>query len=199
MSKTASNSIRQNLLASLEIALFLKKGATRFSNDNKGLKQSFIIPVLLLPLTLITVFFAHPDGQLANGATQILAIIYTLRLFVYLGLYLGFVYFMAKTLDKASEFKRFVTANNWLTLPAAAAMLPLLALFLNGSHSWTEIYPMMIMVTLYGYAYSGFMAAHILRIPYELAGFIAIAGMAIHQTSLSALKWAAVQTITLIS
>ena len=190
---------KQNLLASLEIALFLKKGATRFSSDQKSLKRSFLIPIMLLPLTLITVFYAHPSGQLADGATQILAIIYTLRLFVYLGLYLGFVYFMAKTLDKTSEFKRFVTANNWLTLPAAAAMLPLLGLFLNGSHSWAEIYPMMVMVTLYGYAYSGFMVAHIMRIPYELACFIAIAGMAIHQSSLSAIKWAAVQTLYFMS
>lgn len=199
MRVTNKNSIQQNALASLEIALFLKKGARRFSNDTASLKCSFLIPILLLPLTLITVFYAHPSGELADGATQILAVIYTLRLFVYLALYLGFVYFMAKTLDKTAEFKRFVTANNWLTLPAAAIMLPLLAMFLNGSHSWTEIYPMMIMVTLYSYVYSGFMVAHIMRIPYELAGFIAIAGMAIHQTSLSALKWAAIQTMYFIS
>ena len=199
MIKTQTNSIRQNALAALETALFIKKGATRFSSNSKSLKQSFLIPVLLLPMTLITVFYAHPDGQLAGEATQILAIIYTLRLFAYLGIYLGFVYFMAKTLDKTAEFKRFATANNWLTLPAAVAMLPLLYLFLNGSHSWTEIYPMMVIVTLYSYAYSGFMVAHIMRIPYELAGFIAIAGMAIHQTSLTALKWAAVQTLSLIS
>lgn len=199
MTKRITNSIKQNALGALEISLFLKKGANRFSSDNKSLKQSFLIPILLLPVTLITVFYAHPDGQLADGATQILAMIYTLRLFVYLGLYLAFVYIMAKTLDKTAEFKRFVTANNWLTVPAACAMLPLLLMFLSGSHNWAEIYPMMVVVTLYSYAYSGFMIAHIMRIPYELAGFIAIAGMAIHQSSLTALKWAAVQTIYLIS
>ena len=199
MITTHQNSIKQNALGALETALFLKKGAARFSNDHKSLKQSFLIPLLLLPLTLITVFYAHPHEQLADGATQILATIYTLRLFVYLGLYLGFVYFMAKTLDKTKEFKRFVTANNWLTLPAAIAMIPLLLLFLNGSHSWAEIYPMMVVVTLYSYAYSGFMIAHLMRIPYEMAGFIAIAGMAIHQTSLTAIKWAAVQTIHFMS
>lgn len=193
--------MKANALAALEAALFLKKGAIRFTSDTKNLKLSFIVPLLLLPITLITILSAHPHGQenLADGATQILAIIYTLRLFIYLGVYLGFVYFMAKTLDKAEDFKRFVTANNWLTLPAAIAMLPLLFLFLNGSHSWTEIYPMMVMVTLYSYAYSGFIIAHIMRIPYEMAAFIAIAGMAIHQTSLSAVKWMAVQTIYLVS
>lgn len=190
---------KNNLLGTLEIALFLKNGAKKFVNNDKNFKTSFLLPILLLPMTLITVFFAHPSGELANGATQILAIIYTLRLFVSLGLFLGFVYLMAKTLDKTNEFKRFAIANNWLTLPAAIAMLPLLGLFLNGSHNWAEIYPMMVVVTLYSYAYTGFMIAHVMRIPYELAGFIAIAGMAIHQTSLTALKWAAVQTITIIS
>lgn len=150
-------------------------------------------------MTLVTVFYAHPAGQLADGATQILAIIYTLRLFISLGLFLGFVYMMAKTLDKAAEFKRFATANNWVTLPATIAMLPLLLLFLNGSHSWAEIYPMMVIVTLYSYAYTGFLIAHIMRVPYELAAFMAVAGMAIHQSSLTAIKWAAVQTINIIS
>jgi len=199
MTKTGIQSIKTNALGALEIALFLKKGSTRFTSDTKSLKRSFLIPILLLPLTLITVFYAHPHGALASEATQILAIIYTLRLFVYMALYLGFVYFMAKTLDKTEQFKKFATANNWLTLPAAAAILPLLYLFLNGAAGWAEIYPMMVVVTLYSYAYSGFMIAHIMRIPYELAGFIAIAGMAIHQSSLTGLKWAAVQALNLVS
>lgn len=199
MKNNTKSTYKQNALGALETALFLKKGAKRFSSDNKSLKQSFLLPILLLPMTLITVFYAHPDGQLADGATQILAIIYTLRLFIYLGLFLGLVYVMTKTMDRAENFKRFATANNWLTLPAACAMLPLLLLFLNGSHSWAEIYPMMVIVTLYAYAYTAFMATYVLRIPYELAGFIAIAGMAIHQSSLTALKWAALQTIHLIS
>ena len=191
--------VKQNILGTIEISLLLGKGAERFSYDTKNTYLSFIIPLLLLPLTLITVFYAHPNGQLADGATQILTAIYTLRVFVHLGLYLAFVYTMSKTLGKASEFKRFITANNWLTLPAAIAMTPLLALFINGSHSWQEVYPMMVVITLYSYVYSGFMIAKVLKIPYELAGFIAVAGMAIHQTSLTALKWAAIQTISMIS
>ena len=199
MKNKYENTWKQNLLGAIETALFLRKGSQRFSSDIKSLKQSFLIPVLLLPMTLITVFYAHPHGELADGATQILAIIYTLRLFIYLGLFLGFVYLMTKSMDRSEDFKRFATANNWLTLPAAFAMLPLLALFLSGSHSWEEIYPMMVVVTLYAYAYTAYMATYVLRIPCELAGFIAIAGMAIHQSSLTALKWAAVQTIHLIS
>lgn len=199
MNLKAQKRMKQNLLGAMEIALFLRKGAERFSCDNKSLKQSFLIPILLLPMTLIAVFTAHPQGELADGATQILAIIYTLRLFVYLALFLGFVYIMAKTMDRMNDFKRFATANNWLTLPAALLMLPLLMMYLGGNHPWSEIYPMMVVITLYSYAYTAFMATYVLRIPYELAGFIAIAGMAIHQSSLSALKWAAVQTVYLIS
>ena len=76
---------------------------------------------------------------------------------------------------------------------------PLIALFMNGHYEWAEVYPLMVFITLYSYAYTAFMAAHVMRIPMELACFIAIAGMAIHQTSLDVLKWAAVGFIQLIA
>ena len=196
---THQSTWKNNLLGTLEIALLLPKGASRFSSDSRNFKLSFLIPILLLPLTLITVFYAHPAGALPDEATKILTVIYTLRLFISLGLFLSFVYLVAKTLDKVNEFKKLATANNWLTLPAAVLMLPLLGLFMSGSHSWAEIYPMMVIVTLYSYAYTGFMIAKVMRVPYEFAAFMAIFGLMIHQTSLGALKWAAVQTINLIA
>ncbi|MFK7839838.1 MAG: hypothetical protein AB8B83_05850 [Bdellovibrionales bacterium] len=198
MNKT-KHTWKNNALAALETALFISKGPTRFSSDTKSLKRSFIIPLLLLPITLITVITAHPHGELANGATQILMAIYTLRLFVYYAVFLGFVYWIAKKLDRDDAFKRFATANNWLSLPATIAILPLLLLFLNGSNTWADIYPMMVIITLYAYAYTAFMASYVLRIPVEMAGFIAISGMAIHQTSLSMIKTIAVQTLNFMS
>lgn len=194
----AKGEIRQNLLGCLETALFMSSGAQRFRADRKDMMKSFAIPALLLPFTLLTVLSAHPSALNATAANILIAI-YTLRLFIYLGLFLGFVYTMAKTMDKEDDFFRFATANNWLTIPAAALMLPLVVSFINGVYTWDEIYPMMVLITLYSYAYTAFMAAHVMRIPMELASFIAIAGMAIHQTSLGVLKWAAVSVIQLIA
>lgn len=191
--------IRQNLIASLEIALFMRQGAQRFSDDRKAMMASFIVPILLLPMTLFIVIYAHPATSLSAESAQILIALYSLRLFIYLTAFLAFVYGMAKSMDKMEHFYRFACANNWLTLPAAFLMLPLLALFTFGQNEWADIYPMMVFITLYSYAYTAFMAAYVLRIPYEMAGFIAIAGMAIHQSSLDFLKWAAIQTVSLMA
>ena len=192
--RTVTGEIRKNLLGCLEIALFMRQGSERFSASKKGLKFSFLIPIILLPLTLATVLSAHPSDLSASSA-QVLGTIYALRLFVYLGLFLAFVYTMARTLDKLDDFYKFATANNWLTIPAAVLIAPLSIAFMSGHYEWAEIYPLMVCITLYSYAYTAYMAAHVLRVPMELACFIAIAGMAIHQTSLSALKWAAVNIL----
>ncbi|MCB9983532.1 MAG: hypothetical protein H6861_07670 [Rhodospirillales bacterium] len=191
--------IRQNLLGCLETALFMRAGLARFCPSRESMMKSFIIPLILLPLTLITVLSAHPAGALSADSMQILAIIYSLRLFVYLGAFLAFVYAMARTMDKLEDFYRFATANNWLAIPAAVLMTPLLILFLNGHYQWTEVYPLMVVITLYSYAYTAFMAMHVMRVPAELGVFIAIAGMAIHQTSLGLLKVVAVGFIQMIA
>ncbi len=191
--------LRQNLLGTLEIALFMRKGAERFSPTASMMKKSFILPIILLPLSLMVVLSAHPEGQLDTLSMQVLTAIYALRLFLYLGIFLGFVYLMASKLNRIEDFYRFAAANNWLTLPAAALMLPLTLLFMNGAYEFSEIYPLMVFITLYSYAYTAFMATHILRIPAELACFVAIAGMAINQSALEALKVVAANTLMMLS
>jgi len=191
--------ISQNLLGCLETALFMRGGSERFCSSRKAMMKSFIIPIVLLPLTLITVLSAHPEGALSASSMKALILIYSLRLFIYLGVFLTIVYTMARTMDKLEEFHRFATANNWLTIPAAVLITPLVMAFMNGYYEWAEIYPLMVFITLYSYAYTAFMVAHVMRLPMELAGFVAIAGMAIHQTSLDFLKWAAVSFIQMIA
>lgn len=194
-----TDEIRQNLLGILEIALFMKGGEKRFAPSRQAMLKSFLIPLVLLPLTIFTVLAAHPEGAIDTTSMQILAVIYSMRLFVYLGLFMAFVYALAKSMDRLENFHRFVTANNWLTIPAAVLMAPLVIMFINGHYEWADIYPLMVVITLYSYAYTAFMATHVMRIPMEMACFIAIAGMAIHQTSLGVLKWAAVGVIQLIA
>lgn len=192
--------IRQNLLGCLELALFMASGTARFSSSRDALKKSFAVPLLFLPLSVATVLAAHPAaGEMDSGSVQILAIIYALRLFVYLGLFLGLVYMMALKMDRLEGFYRFATANNWLVLPAAAMMLPLSLAFMAGHYSFAEVYPLMVFITLYSYACTAFMAAHALRIPMELACFVAVAGMAIHQSALHALKFMAANTLMMMS
>ncbi len=187
--------IRQNLLGSLEIALFMRSGAKRFQADTTTMKKSFLVPVMLLPLTLIMVLGAHPTESLNTTSMQVLTIIYSLRLFIYLAAFLGFVYFMAHTLDKLDDFHRFATANNWITIPTAIMMMIPVTLFLSDIYTWNEIYPAIVLITLYSYACTAFMVTHVMRIPVELASFIAIAGLAINYNALGLLKWAAINTL----
>ncbi|MCB1651768.1 MAG: hypothetical protein KDI46_06935 [Alphaproteobacteria bacterium] len=196
---TKAIAVKQNLLGALEIALFMKKGAQRFDAGKSAMIKSFIIPIILLPLSLLTVLSGHPNQGIDTASLQILAGLYSLRMVISLAAFLGFVYFMAKTMDREEDFNRFVTANNWISIPAAALMLPATMLFLNGNHSWEEIYPLMVFITLYAYAYTGFMATYVMRIPYEMAGFIAIGGLAIHHNVLIFMKWAAVNTLSLLA
>lgn len=193
-----SGEIRQNLLGSLEIALFMRSGAKRFADNIGAVKKSFIIPALALPLTLAMVLSAHPEA-LTGNITNILITIYSLRLVAYLGLFLGLVYVMAKKMDKLESFYRFVTANNWLMLPSVLLLAwPIIGMMI-GHYEWAQIQPLVILTTLYSCACTAFVITHIMRIPWELAGFAAISGLAIHQTSLDVLKWAATNAVYLVS
>jgi hypothetical protein len=191
--------IRHNLLGCLETALFMRSGTDRFHATKASMKKSFLIPMLVLPLSLILVLAAHPIADISLGTKQILMAIYSLRIVISLGAFLTLVYFMARSTDRLESFYRFVTAHNWLVIPVTVLMLPLVVSLLNGHYSWEEVRPLMVFITLYFYAYTAFMVTHVLRMPWELATCVAICGMAIHQTSLDVVKWAAVQTVYLVS
>ena len=196
MSKTAE--IRQNLLGCLEIALFMRRGAERFSSDISMMKKSFIVPALSLPLTCAIVLAAHPHDT-SGVITNILITIYSLRLIIYLPCFLGLVYLMAKNLDKVENFQRFATANNWLMLPSVVLMIIPVIGMLTGHYNWADIQPLLMIVTLYSCACVAFMATHVMRIPWELASFVAICGLAIHQTSLDMVRWMTISTLELMS
>tara|TARA_B100000242_G_scaffold197639_1_gene142896 strand:- start:1165 stop:1953 length:789 start_codon:yes stop_codon:yes gene_type:complete len=191
--------IKRNLLACLETALFMKQGAERFSVSYIGMKRSFIIPFLILPLSIMTMIAAHPDSNLSMNAMQVLALIYGLRVVLYLAVFCTIMYFMAKNMNRMSSYCRFITANNWLVIPAAVLMLPLSLGFMGGHYEWSEVYPMMVCFTLYSYAYTAFMAAHVLRIPMELAAFVSICSMAVNQTALDVMKWIGAQSMHLLA
>ncbi len=198
-----SQEIRQNLLGCLEIALFMPKGSERFAADKEAMTRSFLIPLLFLPISIAVVLSAHP-GALDAGSMQVMGGIYAMRLFVYLGAYLALIFAMTKVLNESAEdhlqdFYRFATANNWLTIPAAMLMAPLVLSYMSGNHEWGDIYPLMVFIALYSYAYTAFMAARVLRIPMELAVFVSVAGMAIHQTSLDVIKQVTVGVLQMMA
>lgn len=183
------------LLGTLETALFMPNGASRFDGRIPALRTSFMIPVLLFPFSAIILISAHPATSIDATSASILTGMYAARIVIYMLLFLGAMHVMAKKLHKNRDFLRFVQAHNWLDLPAFIVTAPLCLAYLNGFYSWEEIYPMLVMASLYGYACLGYSATRILQIPAELGVSIAAFALVLNQATLGAVKFGLTQAI----
>lgn len=186
-SKT-SNEILRNLLGCLEVALFMPVARTRFGDSADEALRSFIVPVLLFPLTILVVYF-YPKPELANDSVAILTLLYSLRMVLIWAAFFGTVYWITREVDRKKYFYQFVIASNWLTVPATVIFLPVAWMLFIGAYSWGELYPFMMCLILYTYAFTAFMASYVLRVPWELAGFIVFVSMALNSNSLDVLYW----------
>lgn len=180
--------IKQNLLGCLEIVLLMPGARKRFGNDYSGAKRSFLIPVIFFPFTLLAVFL-YPAEAIADQSAYMVSLLYTLRLAATWGLFLGTVYLIIKEVDRKEYFYQFVTAVNWLTIPAMAMLAPVAWLVLSGAYSVQEIYPFAACLIAYSYFFTAFMASYVLRIPWELAGFIAMISMIVNNSTLDVVHW----------
>lgn len=175
--------IRRNLLGSLEVALFMPDARGRFGDGYEEALRSFLIPALLFPLSLLAVYM-YPRAEIAGASHNMIALLYSLRMvFVWL-LFLGAVWMIVREIDRKEYFYKFVIANNWLTVPATLIFLPVAWLLISGAYSWNELYPLMVCIMGYTYIFTAFMAAYILRVPWELAGFISFIAICINQSTL---------------
>lgn len=180
--------IKRNLLGCLEIALLMCKGRDRFGNNYDEALRSFIVPILLSPLVLLVIML-YPAPDISDVSRSALALIYALRMFAVTTLFLGAVWWIVGELDRREHFLQFVTASNWLSVPATVAILPVLYLVFNGHYTWDELYPFTCVLVGYSYLFTGFMAAYVLRIPMELAGFITFLSYAVNTHTLDIMNW----------
>lgn len=179
---------KRNLLGVLEVALFMPVARTRFGDTKEEAIRSFLVPVLLFPLTWFAANMV-PHGGAAGGSSHIIALLYVLRMAAVWAVFFGTVYWIAREVDRRKYFYQFVIASNWLTVPATAVFIPVAWMLLAGTHTWQELYPFMVCLILYTYAFTGFMAAYVLRIPWELAGFIVFLGMSVNNGTLDLVTW----------
>ncbi|HEY0901350.1 MAG TPA: hypothetical protein VGD95_04440 [Micavibrio sp.] len=180
--------IKRNLLGCLEIALLMRKGRDRFGNNYDEAMRSFIVPILLSPIVLLVIML-YPAPEISEVSRSTLALVYALRMFAVTALFLGAVWWIVRELDRREYFLQFVTAMNWLSVPATIVILPALYLVFSGMYSWQEIYPITCVLVGYSYLFTGFMAAHVLRIPLELAGFITFISYAVNTHTLDIMNW----------
>jgi len=171
--------IGRNLLGCFEVFLLMPSARLRFGTDFEGALRSFIVPILLFPLTLMAVYLS-PNDALADHSKNTIALFYSLRLAISWALYLGCVYWIVKEVDRKEHFWQFVTAINWVSIPATLVFLPVAWMMLTGNHSGEQLYPLIMGLVFYGYGLTAFVATYILRLPWELAGFVAIIGFLIN-------------------
>lgn len=185
---TIRDEIKRNLLGGLEVALFMPVARKRFGDTADEAVRSFAIPLLLFPLTLLA-FYIYPKEEIARHSADMISIMYALRMAAMWLLFFGTVYWIAKEVDRKKYFYQFVIASNWLTLPATIIFLPVAWMLISGAYGWNELYPFMTCLMIYTYVFTAFMATRILRIPWELAGFIVFLNICISNSTLDILFW----------
>lgn len=184
----AKGEIKRNLLGCLEIALLMRRGRDRFGDSYDEAIRSFIIPILVSPVILLIIML-YPAPEISAVSRSALALLYALRMFAVTALFLGAVWWIVGELDRREYFLKFVTASNWLSIPATVMILPSLYLTFGGYYTWDELYPFTCIAVGYSYFFTAFMAAYVLRIPLELAGFITFIGYMVNTQTLNIMHW----------
>lgn len=183
-----NDELKRNLLGCLEVALFMPIARQRFGDTYDEAVRSFIIPILLFPLSLAAVYL-YPEQPLAGASQNTIALLYSLRLATSWALFLSAVYLIVREIDRRDLFYKFIIATNWITLPATIIFVPVGWMLMSGSYGWQELYPFMVCLMLYSYAFTAFMVAQVLRVPWELAGFITFIGICINDNSFEIIHW----------
>jgi len=166
------------LLGCFEIFLFMPRGLRRFDCSAPAAVKSFLIPLILSPILLALLV-----GFSSGFSFTYLLTLHSARVLITSLLFLGVVYVMIRQYGREEHFLRFVTVNNWMSIPSAILLLPVVAcLVLGVGPEAYENYALFI--TLTGYIYTGFIITKSFKLPWEMGAFIAIMGLAIDQHAL---------------
>lgn len=180
--------IKRNLLGCIEVALFMPIARQRFGTSYDEAVRSFIIPILLFPLSLAAVYM-YPQPAVAATSPNTIALLYSLRMAASWALFMAAVYIILNEFDRRELMYKFIIANNWITLPATLVFVPVGWMLMSGAYEWADLYPFMLCLMLYSYAFTAFMVAHVLRVPWELAGFITLVGIIVNDNTLELVHW----------
>lgn len=160
MTLTITDDIKNALWGCLEIPLYLKTGAARFSGSLAALKRSLVVPVLLIPV----IMWAIPRPERYAGHSFIWEfLLMFIQLVVGTGFFAGILYFFKPRHVTTEDFFKCITAYNWLSLSALVVNIPLILLAVMGINTWDDVLAMMILVTLYSYSFLAFMITYTLR------------------------------------
>lgn len=180
--------IKRNLLGTLEIALFMRAFRRRFGESKAEMWRSWLLPVATLPIAFAALpYMQAGDETLAPVSLPVLYALFSLKIVVVTALNLLVLWLFAKQYKREQHFLPLITASNWSSIIGAATDLPLLFTLVMHYHTWHEVEQAMIVFTIYGYCLLAFTITHILRIPWQMAGFLSICTFAVNQTAMQIL------------
>lgn len=176
MPQVIHDEVKNALWGCLEIPLYLKKGATRFSGTVSAFKRSFVIPILLIPVIIYSI--PLPDLYADKSFDWEFALMF-IQICLGTAAFAGIIYFFKAKHVTTEDILKCLTSYNWLSLSAFAVNIPLILLAVFGINTWDDVYAMMILVTLYTYSFLAFMITHTLRINIFLGVAFALADLMI--------------------
>ena len=155
----------------------MPSGIERFSSDRKDAIQSFLVPAILFPLSLIII--AHIQTGISVPTML------TLHTFFFIAvnaLFMTTVYVMSKSFDRREHFWKFISALNWMNLASFLLMVPYMIAISALDMPINAFEHYAVFLTLVNIAYAGFITTYALKLPWEMGGFITIIGLLISRT-----------------
>ncbi len=161
--------ISEALWGCIEIPLFLKKGATRFGGTIGSFKRSCLVPALIIPLIVMIMPGPAPE---ATDRTSLAMM--SLGTFLSTSVFLLAMYFLKSRSVTNTQFLKFATGYNWLSVSGFVTQLPFILLVtLNFDVSY-NVSIMMLLEILYTYAYLIYMICRILKMDWYSAFAFAV-------------------------
>jgi|JI8StandDraft_2_1071088.scaffolds.fasta_scaffold102049_2 hypothetical protein len=171
--------IKEALWGCVEIPLFLKKGATRFTGTLGAFKRSFLIPALIIPLVVMTI--PNPPEYVDRSTEWTLGYV-GLGVLLSTIVYLIAMYFFRSKEVTNEQFLKFATGYNWLSLSGFVIQIPLMILAMLGVNTWDDVFAMMALTTLYSYGYLAYMITHTLKMDWYLGFAFAMLDLLVAET-----------------
>ena len=184
--------IWKNLLATLEIALFMRQGPARFGHSFDEMLRSWLIIFITMPVGFVCVAFMAPTNPvLADLPVTLNCFLFFVQALVSTGLAFLVIWMFTRQYKKTEYFLTTITALNWIGVIPTLLYFPLVIGLVSGHLTWDETRVVTIFFAFYGLLYTAFTITHVMRIPWQMGGFLTIVAFAINETTLDAMYWTA--------
>lgn len=187
-----NQTIKQYLLGCFEISIFMKEGVNHFNDNLSAMWKSFGIVSLTLILIVISTPFIYAAKESLHGISlPSVAMLFILKFIIGSTVTLLFLYMFCKVINRTHNLIKYITASNWASIIPLILFITPLILMKLGPYTYDDVYPALVVISVYAYALTAFVTRYIIDIPWELAIFVTICTMAINEAGFDLLYYTA--------